>query len=294
MATAAPAGNPRGAPGRHVDPEPRVVHAGDNDHNRTEDDLGEEEVSSLHPSRGRAASSLGRPAPSPATALLMAHELLQYRPTPGAHDAWLNRLTELVGDARVPSPAPSRSLVRSARAGSIAHGASPPPSRAAPAAAPPQPAPVKAPAPAGAPPRDNRAASRASSPHDCQVVQRAPPDARVDIERQRDRYNRAVHDVAAAGRQLRTTLTNGVVAYGTTSAFTRSLRRVVWPPKFKPILPPRYDGKNSPLGFLQLYTLAIQAAGGDDRVMANWFPMALKDSASSWLTNLPAESIDTW
>ena len=29
-------------------------------------------------------------------------------------------------------------------------------------------------------------------------------------------------------------------------------------------------------------------------VMANWFPMALKDSASSWLTNLPAESINTW
>ena len=28
--------------------------------------------------------------------------------------------------------------------------------------------------------------------------------------------------------------------------------------------------------------------------MANWFPMALKDSAFSWLTNLPAESINTW
>ena len=28
--------------------------------------------------------------------------------------------------------------------------------------------------------------------------------------------------------------------------------------------------------------------------MANWFPMALKDSASSWLTNLPAESIGSW
>ena len=102
-------------------------------------------------------------------------------------------------------------------------------------------------APAGAPPRNNHTASHASSPHDCPVVQRAPPDARVDIERQRDRYNRAVRDVAAVGRQLRTTLADGVVTYGTTGAFTRSLRRVVWPTKFKPDLPPRYDGKNSPL-----------------------------------------------
>ena len=81
------------------------------------------------------------------------------------------------------------------------------------------------------------------------------------------------------------TLANGPVTYGTTAAFTRSLRRVVWPVKFRPDLPPRYDGKNNPLEFLQLYTLAIQAAGGDDKVMANWFPMALKDSASSWLTS---------
>ena len=113
----------------------------------------------------------------------------------------------------------------------------------------------------------------------------------MSIERGQNRHNRAVQDVAAAGRHLRATLANGLVTYGTTTAFTRNLRRVVWPVKFKPDLPPRYDGKNNPLEFLQLYTLAIQAAGGDDKVMANWFPMALKDSASSWLTNLPAESI---
>ena len=94
-----PAGNPRGrprasgAPGRRVDPEPRVEHAGDNNDHRTEDDLGEEEASSLHPSRDRAASSLGRPASSPATALIMAQELLQYRPTPETQEAWLNRLS---------------------------------------------------------------------------------------------------------------------------------------------------------------------------------------------------------
>ena len=28
--------------------------------------------------------------------------------------------------------------------------------------------------------------------------------------------------------------------------------------------------------------------------MANWFPMALKDGARSWLMNLPEESISYW
>ena len=171
-ATAPPAGNPRGrtrgsaAPARRADPEPRVEQPEDDDHHdHTEDDFDEEEASSLHPSRDRAASSLGRPAPSPATALLMAQELLQYRPTPEAQEGWLNRLSELVGAARVTAPAPSRSLVPSGRVGDVAHGAPPaPPLQTAPAPAPPQPA------PAGAPPRDNRAASHASSPHDCQIV----------------------------------------------------------------------------------------------------------------------------
>ena len=58
-------------------------------------------------------------------------------------------------------------------------------------------------------------------------MQRAPEDARVSIERQQDKRNRAVQDVATAGRHLRATLASGPVTYGTTVAFTRTLRRVV-------------------------------------------------------------------
>ena len=74
VAIAPPAGRPCGhphggaAPERRVDPEPYIEHPEDNNDGHAEDDLGEEEASSLHPSRDRAASSLGRPAPSPATA----------------------------------------------------------------------------------------------------------------------------------------------------------------------------------------------------------------------------------
>ena len=77
-------------------------------------------------------------------------------------------------------------------------------------------------------------------------------------------------------------------------AFTPELRSVAWPGKFKPDLPPRYDSTPDPTEFLQLYELSIEAASGDEKVMANWFPMALKDDARSCLLNLPPGSISSW
>ena len=62
-------------------------------------------------------------------------------------------------------------------------------------------------------------------------------------------------------------------------AFTPEMRSIVWPSKFKRYLPPRYDGTADPAEFLQRYELCIEAANGDERVMANWFPMELKDGA---------------
>ena len=46
--------------------------------------------------------------------------------------------------------------------------------------------------------------------------------------------------------------------------FTPQLRRGVWPFKFKPELPPRYEGIPDPVEFLQLYSSSIEAANGDD------------------------------
>ena len=62
-------------------------------------------------------------------------------------------------------------------------------------------------------------------------------------------------------------------------AFTTELRNVAWPGKFKPDLPPRYDGMVDPAEFLQLYKVGIEAANRDKKIMTNWFPMALKDGA---------------
>ena len=54
-----------------------------------------------------------------------------------------------------------------------------------------------------------------------------------------------------------------------------ALRQVRWPDKFKLAAPPRYNGTTDPLAFLLAYEEAILEAGDDDRVMANWLPMAL-------------------
>ena len=77
-------------------------------------------------------------------------------------------------------------------------------------------------------------------------------------------------------------------------AFTPEMRSITWPGKFKPDLPPRYDGTADPAEFLQLYKLGIVAANGDEKVMANWFPMALKDGARTWLLNLAPGTISSW
>ena len=77
-------------------------------------------------------------------------------------------------------------------------------------------------------------------------------------------------------------------------AYTTELRSVAWPGKFKPDLPPRYEGMADPAEFLQLYELGIEAANGDEKVMANWFPMALKDGARTWLLNLAPGTISSW
>ena len=59
-------------------------------------------------------------------------------------------------------------------------------------------------------------------------------------------------------------------------------------------MPPRYDGTTDPLAFLLAYEEAVLEAGGDDRVMANWLPMALTGVPRMWLLHLPVASVASW
>ena len=37
-----------------------------------------------------------------------------------------------------------------------------------------------------------------------------------------------------------------------------------------------------------------EAASGDEKIMANWVPKAIKEGACSWLLNLPVGSVSFW
>jgi hypothetical protein len=77
-------------------------------------------------------------------------------------------------------------------------------------------------------------------------------------------------------------------------ALAPHLRMVVWPPKFWPHLPEMYDGTVNPTEFLQIYSTSILAVGGNEAVMANYFPVALTGATRSWLMNLPEGTLYSW
>ena len=78
------------------------------------------------------------------------------------------------------------------------------------------------------------------------------------------------------------------------AALADHLHAVVWPSKFRPYLPEKYDGTTNPSEFLQVYVTAIKAAGGNDAVMASYFHVALTGPARTWLMNLTPGMILSW
>jgi hypothetical protein len=101
----------------------------------------------------------------------------------------------------------------------------------------------------------SRAASLPRGEPSCQIVQRAPEDARVSLERRRENHDRAIDDIGEAGKNVKTP---GDPIYNTGClALTRQQRYVVWPDKFKPDIGARYDGTTNPVEFLQLDVIAV-------------------------------------
>ena len=120
------------------------------------------------------------------------------------------------------------------------------------------------------------------------------PNTSCEIIRQLDRQDHAIDDATAHYRSGRVPPVNkGALLCKGAPSFTDDLGRVLWPTKFRPDLPGRYDGMANPTEFIQLYALSVRAAGGDDKVMANWFPMAPQEAPRTWLMNLPELSISS-
>jgi hypothetical protein len=81
-----------------------------------------------------------------------------------------------------------------------------------------------------------------------QIVQRAPEDARVSLERRRKNHDRAIDDIGEAGKNVK--VTGDPVYNPGCLALTRQQRYVVWLDKFRPDIGAPYDGASNPVKFL--------------------------------------------
>jgi hypothetical protein len=84
------------------------------------------------------------------------------------------------------------------------------------------------------------------------------------------------------------------ISFGGFAALSGPIHRAAWPPHFRSDIGACYDGTSNPVEFLQRYATDVRVAGGDGRVMANWFLMAMKGEPRRWLWGLPPESILSW
>jgi hypothetical protein len=128
---------------------------------------------------------------------------------------------------------------------------------------------------------------------------RSGEDGRIPIERQWERHcyqgrnldgDFDVVDTAPVGQATRTP-TPLAGSEGGCMALALHHRMVVWPHKFWPHLLEKYDRSVNLIEFLRIYSTSILAAGGDEAIMANYFPVALTGTTRSWLMNLPKGSL---
>jgi hypothetical protein len=184
-------------------------------------------------SRARYGSQL-----APAQALAMAQELLRYQPTANRQEGWRARIAELVAIANEnpalggaqgmgePDPTVGHHLP-GAGDGKVAQA-----KRAV-----------------------SRAASSLRSEPSCQIVQRAPEDARVSLERRRENHDHAIDDIGEAGKNVKVA---GEPVYNPGClSLTRQQCYMVRPDKFRPDIGMRYDGTSNPVEFLQLYVVTV-------------------------------------
>jgi hypothetical protein len=100
-------------------------------------------------------------------------------------------------------------------------------------------------------------------------------------------------DTTAVGQATHTP-TPLVGSGGGCMALATHLRMVVWPRKIQPHLLKKYDGSVNPTEFLHIYSTSILIIGGNEAIMANYFPVALTGTARSSLMNLPKGSLTSW
>src|SRR3954469_19290248 len=234
--------------------------------------------------------------PTLAEALARAQLLLDYPPTMDKLDGWRATIQSLIGFAngdtpRQPSASQPRPVAQARTDGAKTGGGAttvPPPHQR-----------QRSPARRTHHDDDSTASSNPRTHRDQRQVlhERKEEDARTRIERRREARRQSDQRAEPSG-DAHAPGEPGDLPYSVgCPAFTRELRQVQWPStkNFKPDVPEKYNGKSHPSECLNIYTIAVQAAGGrDDKILANYFPLVLKPNVRSCLMHLPDGSISSW
>jgi FtsZ-binding cell division protein ZapB len=72
------------------------------------------------------------------------------------------------------------------------------------------------------------------------------------------------------------------------------LQTAPWPPKFKPLSLPKYNGFGNSIQFLVRYESVVNSVGGDDVALAKSFIIACEGPVLNWHSLLQPHSVNSW
>jgi hypothetical protein len=78
------------------------------------------------------------------------------------------------------------------------------------------------------------------------------------------------------------------------SPLSIGLQTAPWPPKFKPVSLPKYNGFGNSRQFLMRYESAVNSAGGDDVALAKSFIITCEGPVLNWYSLLLPHSVCSW
>jgi hypothetical protein len=78
------------------------------------------------------------------------------------------------------------------------------------------------------------------------------------------------------------------------SPLSIGLQTTPWPPKFKPVSLPKYNGFENSRQFLMRYELAVNSAGGDDVALAKSFIITCEGPILNWYSLLQPHLVCSW
>jgi hypothetical protein len=88
---------------------------------------------------------------------------------------------------------------------------------------------------------------------------------------------------------------NGILQFvDSESPLSIGLQTTPWPPKFKPVSLPKYNGFRNSRQFLMRYELAVNSAGGDDVALAKSIFISCEGPVLNWYSLLQPHSVCSW